>query len=107
MSFGEGKKPMSHEPENEMSCGKGCQKVEVPTEDELRALNAMREIKERVRELSKKISHLESNSEGKSKEIVRIQGEVERLKEEWKEWEEKRKEAARVRMILLGHEEPD
>jgi hypothetical protein len=28
------------------------------------------------------------------------------LKEEWPAWEEKRQQAAKERMIILGHEEP-
>jgi len=28
------------------------------------------------------------------------------LKEEWLAWEEKRQQAAKERMIILGHEEP-
>jgi predicted RNase H-like nuclease (RuvC/YqgF family) len=98
---------MAVAPENEVSCGKGCQKVEVPTEDEFQALNAMRDIKEKVRGLKKKISRLASSASGKNDEIAHLEKEVERLKKDWQEWEEKRREAARMRMILLGHERPD
>jgi predicted nucleic acid-binding Zn-ribbon protein len=98
---------MADAPENEMSCGKGCQKVEVPTEDELRSLNAMRDIKEQVRDLEKKISRVAAGTGRKDDEIGHLKSEVERLKKEWQEWEEKRKQAARARMILLGHENPD
>ncbi len=98
---------MTDAPENEVSCGRGCHKVEVPTEDELQALNAMRDIKERVRDLKKKIYRLAASTSGKNDEIARLESEVERLKKEWQEWEEKRKEAARMRMIHLGHENPD
>jgi predicted RNase H-like nuclease (RuvC/YqgF family) len=98
---------MADAPEKEVICGKGCQKVEVPTEDELQALNAMRDIKEKVRGLKKEISHLASGTRGKNDEIAHLEKEIERLKKEWQEWEEKRREAARMRMILLGHERPE
>jgi predicted nucleic acid-binding Zn-ribbon protein len=98
---------MADAPENEVRCGKGCQKVDVPTEDELRALNAMRGIKEKVRGLKKEISRHGSGTGGKDDEMDRLKSELERLKREWEEWEEKRKEAARQRMIMLGHEGPD
>jgi predicted RNase H-like nuclease (RuvC/YqgF family) len=98
---------MAVAPENEVSCGKGCQKVEVPTEDELQALNAMRDIKEKVRGLKKKISRLASGTRDKNDEIAHLEKEMERLKKEWQEWEEKRREAAKMRMILLGHERPE
>jgi predicted RNase H-like nuclease (RuvC/YqgF family) len=98
---------MADAPENEVSCGKACQKVEVPSEDELRALNAMREIKEKVRGLKKRISRVCTSPGGKDDEIQHLESEVEQLKKEWQEWEEKRKLAARQRMILLGHENPD
>jgi predicted RNase H-like nuclease (RuvC/YqgF family) len=100
-------KTMADAPENEMSCGKGCQKVEVPSDDELRALNAMRGIKEKVRGLEKKISRVGASTGREDDEIEHLESELERLKKEWQGWEEKRKQAARQRMILLGHESPD
>jgi len=36
---------------------KCCARLEVPTDEELAALNALRKIKERVRELKKSIRH--------------------------------------------------
>jgi DNA repair exonuclease SbcCD ATPase subunit len=100
-------KTMADASENEMSCSKGCQKVEVPTDEELRALNAMREIKEKVRGMKKKISRIGAGRGGKDDEIEHLESELERLKKKWQEWEEKRKQAARQRMILLGHENPE
>jgi peptidoglycan hydrolase CwlO-like protein len=98
---------MAAAPENEVSCGKRCGKVEVPSEDELQALNAMRDIKEKVRGLKKKISRLALSTNGKNDEIAHSEKEMEHLKKEWQEWEMKRTKAARARMILLGHERPD
>ena len=84
------------------SCSeKDCKQIEVPTEDELIALNTMRAIKERVREIKKRIS----NREGDAGEISELEGEMERLRTEWKEWENNWEDARRERMILLGHEE--
>ncbi|MFH1350099.1 MAG: hypothetical protein ABII26_04100 [Pseudomonadota bacterium] len=83
-----------------------CKQVEVPTEDEIMALNALRRIKDRVRKLKKQLSHVSSLEEDAGgKESRGVEEEIARLKTEWKSWEEKRKEATRERMILLGHEE--
>jgi uncharacterized coiled-coil DUF342 family protein len=98
---------MADAPENEGSCGGGCRRLEVPTEDELKALNAMRDIKTKARGLKEEIFRLASSTGSKNDEIARLENEVERLRKEWREWDEKRREAARIRMILLGHENPD
>jgi hypothetical protein len=98
---------MSEPPENETRCGHGCRRMDVPSEEEVEALNAMREIKKRVRELRRAVSHPCSNQPAQNEGPQPLELEMERLKKEWKDWEEKRKEAARIRMILLGHEKPD
>ncbi|MGD8227782.1 MAG: hypothetical protein PVI20_08390 [Desulfobacteraceae bacterium] len=98
---------MKDKSEKQMECGKSCKEIDVPTEDELNALNALRTIKNRVRELKKRISDLSLDDKGENKEeLLALEGELAALKEEWNAWEEKRKEAARERMILLGHESP-
>lgn len=84
--------------ENPTECNKSCKGSEVPAEDELVALNAMRAIKDRVRDLKKRI-------DGNAERMRDLEREMAQLKAEWNEWEKKRKEAARKRMILLGHEE--
>ena len=83
-----------------------CKKLEVPSEDEMVALNAMRAIKDRVRDLKKRLSEISSSQKDEnSDEALRLEKEMAKLKLEWNEWEEKRKKAAKERMILLGHEE--
>ena len=83
-----------------------CKKLEVPSEKEVVALNAMRAIKERVRVLKKRQSEISSSQKEEDKgEALELQQKIEELKAQWNEWEEKRKEAAKERMILLGHEE--
>ncbi len=83
-----------------------CKKVEVPSEDELEALNAMRAIKTRVRDLKKRLSELSfPNEDEKGEEASALKKEMARLKSEWDAWEKKRKKAAKERMILLGHED--
>jgi len=83
-----------------------CKKVEVPSEDELEALNAMRAIKTRVRDLKKRLSELSSpNEDEKGEEASALKKEMAKLKSDWDVWEKKRKKAAKERMILLGHEE--
>jgi hypothetical protein len=83
-----------------------CKKLEVPSEDEVVALSAMRAIKERVRELKKRLSELSSSQKDEDKEeALELEKKIEELRAQWNEWEEKRKKAAKERMILLGHEE--
>ena len=82
-----------------------CKKTEVPSEDEVVALNAMRAIKERVRQLKTRLSEMSSSKRDEEKgEALALEEQMEELKAEWNEWEEKRKKAAKERMILLGHE---
>ena len=82
-----------------------CKKMEVPSEDEVVALNAMRAIKERVRQLKTRLSEMSSSNRDEEKgEALALEEQMEELKAEWNEWEEKRKKAAKERMILLGHE---
>jgi hypothetical protein len=95
------------------SCSeKGCRPIKVPTDDEVTALNALRVIKKRVREIKKEMSvllestHSEAVSNVENRQMHDLKGEMEKLNTEWKEWERKRDEAARERMILLGHIEP-
>ena len=86
---------------------KNCKPIEVPTEDELVALNAMRTIKEHSKEVKKRLSEISLlNEDENAEKILELEREMEQLKAEWKQWEEKRKDAVRERMILLGHEEP-
>jgi len=92
--------------ENLSSCQSSCRPVEVPTEDELNALNAMRAIKERVRYLKKRLSEIAHSDRGHDvEERPMLEEEMAQLKTEWDRWEQKREKAARERMILLGHEE--
>ena len=82
----------------------GCKQIEVPTEKEVAVLNAMREIKDRVRDLKKEMALL--NKEYDAAKITELSQEMDQLRSQWSEWERKRDEAAKERMILLGHEEP-
>ena len=90
------------------SCdSKSCKPIEVPTEDELIALNAMRTIKDRSKEVKKRLSEISFiDGDENAEKILELEREMEQLKAEWREWERKRKDATRERMILLGHEEP-
>ena len=92
--------------EKSTSCEKACKGIEVPTDDEVEALNAMKTLKLRVREIKKKISEISLNKKrGDRSGLSRLERDLSLLKKEWDQWEEKRKKAARERMILLGHEE--
>ncbi len=99
---------MVRKDENEKTneCREYCKGVEVPSEDEVEALSAMRSIKGRVRDLKKKLSELSSSDRDENiEEILALEKEMVRLKAQWNGWEERRKKAARERMIMLGHEE--
>jgi len=81
-------------------------KLEVPTPEEREALSAMRSIKERVRALKKRLTELkDSGHDEGTGEMSELEKELSHLKMEWDNWDEKRQEAAKERMILLGHEE--
>ena len=97
---------MDNNLEGKTACINSCKKIDVPTEEEVNALNELRCIKERVRELKKKISDLSAGLvAGTRDDLVDLEKEMADLKEEWLAWEEKRQQAARERMIILGHEE--
>ena len=81
-----------------------CRPLDIPTDDEVKALNRLREIKKRVRVLKKELSLMASDASF-FEQRDRIDFELIELKKEWKEWEKKRDEAARERMIALGHRE--
>ncbi len=82
-------------------------RIEVPTEKEREALAALKAIKERVRVLKKQLSSLGPTAKGDTPERRAAEEEMASLKVQWKQWEERREEAIRERMILLGHQEPD
>ena len=98
---------MDNNLEGKTACINSCKKIDVPTEEEVNALNELRCIKERVRELKKKISDLSAGLvAGTRDDLVDLEKEMADLKEEWLSWEEKRQQSAKERMIILGHEEP-
>ena len=89
------------------ACSGVCRKLEVPSEEELCALNAMRSIKERVRDIRSRLSEISSGSGAeKPGEKETLHQDLEKLKSEWETWERERKKAAHERMVQLGHEEP-
>ena len=98
---------MDNNLEGKTACIHSCKKIDVPTEEEVCALNELRCIKERVRGPKKKISDLSAGLvAGTRDDLLVLEKEMADLKEEWLAWEEKRQQAARERMIILGHEEP-
>jgi hypothetical protein len=88
-------------------CPKSCGEMDVPSEDEISALQAMRRIKERVRDVRTRLSAISSGTVAEEPgEKETLEHEIGGLKSEWETWEQKRKKAAHERMLLLGHEEP-
>jgi hypothetical protein len=89
-------------------CTGHCGEIQVPTEDERVALNAMRSIREKARELKEKMACCASKEAGgEGSEILGMRARLDELRREWRAWESKKDMAARERMILLGHEEVD
>jgi hypothetical protein len=98
---------MDNNLEGKSACVHSCKKIDVPTDEEVCALNELRCIKERMRDLKKKISDLSAGLvAGTRDDLLILEKEMADLKEEWLSWEEKRQQAARERMIILGHVEP-
>lgn len=98
---------MTADLENKTACAQTCKKIDVPTEEEVCALNELRCIKEKVRDLKKKISDLSAGLvAGTRDDLMILENEMADLKDQWLSWEEKRQQAARERMIILGHEKP-
>jgi sugar (pentulose or hexulose) kinase len=92
--------------EGKPASGHSCKKIDVPTDEEVCALNELRCIKERVREMKKKISDLSAGVvAGTREDLLLLEEQMEALKQEWLSWEERRQQAARERMIVLGHEQ--
>lgn len=85
-----------------------CKGIDVPTDNEVEALSAMKALKLRVREIKKKISDISLTSKkGKNESLLAWERDLVRLKKEWDRWDKKRRRAARERMVLLGHEEKE
>lgn len=92
--------------ENGLECTKSCRSIKVPTDDEIEALDNLREIKNRVREIKRRISALSHSQEQEERvSLGDLEAKMARLRRQWHDWDEKRKAATRERMILLGHEE--
>ncbi len=81
--------------------------LEIPTPREQKALAAMRAIKEQVKPLKERLASLEVSGQDEGGEVIAVKTELGRLKKDWDLWEAERKAAAKERMIILGHEEPD
>jgi DNA repair exonuclease SbcCD ATPase subunit len=78
----------------------------LPTPREKEALDAMRAIKERVRELKKRLRHMEAaDDENHKDQIAETKDELVRLKSDWNELEKKWQAHVKERMIYLGHDE--
>jgi hypothetical protein len=98
-----GKKTGSKTPDEHPQC---CGQMQIPSEEEMAALNVMREIKREVRSLKQHMRAIQEDA-GNLRDTGELQKRIELLRTEWNRWEEKRKAAAKTRMILLGHEKED
>ena len=83
-------------------------KVEIPTKKEQEALAELRKIKEKVRQTKSLLKKLKTSFGAENKErINQLESELGRLKEQWDMWEGRRQSAAKERMIMLGHAQPE
>ncbi len=83
-------------------------KLQIPTQKELEALNSMRKIKSRVREIKALLAELsQRHGPGAEEKAVELKRELDQLKRQWEKWEEKRKLAEKERMALLGYDTVD
>jgi len=80
-------------------CARACGPHEIPTQKEKEALDALRGIKQRVREVKEQLEGAPGNEA--------LEQELKGLREEWDTWQKRKEEAARERMVLLGHADPD
>lgn len=93
--------------DNADTCSHHCKGLEIPTDDEVAVLNEMRALKDRVKSIKREILEINSSGDGSKKEFLEgLKSDLVRFKSEWNDLDSKRQEAARQRMILLGHEEP-
>lgn len=102
------KTSLSHQTDTAFPIAETCPgKIEIPTKKEQEALAEMKAIKKKVRELKNTISALQKNDhENNAAALSGAKKELLRMKIEWEKWESERKQAAKERMIHLGHEEP-
>ncbi len=97
---------MSEKGKGELPMQASCPgQIQVPTEKELLALNSLRKIKEKVKQKKKELAALKAPED--QERIKALEAELADLKAQWEDWEKKKEEAARERMILLGHEKAE
>lgn len=89
---------------SDQACGG---EIEVPSPAEQEALGILRGLKEEVRDIKGRLALLETrDGSAQASEAALLRDKLGALRARWDEWEEKRKAAARERMIRLGHEKP-
>ena len=94
---------MAKDDESKVSTCPG--RIEVPTDAETAILAEMKTVKERVRELKRRLNQLTASGSGENTHEAVLKQELARFKAEWAALDRKRQAAARERMIRLGHEE--
>jgi predicted nuclease with TOPRIM domain len=96
----------------EMGCV-GCAPKMYLTSDEEAVLAKMRDLKDQVRPISNRLREIErkgggpTNSESNEfeEEWSELSGQLESLRNQWREWETRLDEAIERKLILLGHRE--
>lgn len=80
--------------------------IQLPTPKEKESLDAMKSIKERVRDIKHRLDPLKASGKEEDKERISVlEEELAGLKQDWIKWEKKWKEAVKERMIYLGHDD--
>ncbi|MEJ2718173.1 MAG: hypothetical protein P8182_13720 [Deltaproteobacteria bacterium] len=91
-----------------------CLSNEILTHDEEGILSELREIKEAVRPLAKRLKVLEGRIKDPSRvvsdsalnEEAKLEEQMTQLRHEWDQWETKLDEAIEQKLICLGHHQP-
>ena len=97
----------NHDDKEEVdACTLHCKGVQVPTDKEVAVLNAIRSLKEEAKVVKKKMEAIKSSEKHTGGEsLASLQGKMALFRKEWEALDKKREEAARERMIVLGHVE--
>lgn len=102
-----------YSPESRALGCEGCAPAMYVTCDEEEILAEMRNIKEQVRPISDRLRTIESGSDFRpaaeehapSNEWTELKRQLEDLRSQWRNWEERLDEAIERKLIMLGHRE--
>ncbi len=109
-----GCQPIERDTESASSCSVCAPKLALTPEEEA-ILGRMRAIKQQARPIAERLKVLAQEAQGISVESgggkgggewAALHDELNRLRRDWKEWENRLDEAIERKLILLGHRQP-